>query len=65
MKSPDNQYSAEDERFLHMMDSHHKMGIEMCNDILRNSLNPEVVDLANQVIKSLYFQMQEIQKLMY
>ena len=41
------------------------MGIEMCNDILRNSLNPEVVDLANQVIKSLYFQMQEIQKLMY
>lgn len=41
------------------------MGIEMCNDILRNSSNPEVVDLANQVIKSLYFQMQEIQKLMY
>ena len=64
MKAEGNDYSAEDERFIHMMDSHHKMGIEMCNDVIRDSSNSDVVDVANNIIRSLYFQMQEIQKMM-
>jgi len=65
MNVGNNEHSAEDERFLHMIDGHHKMGIEMCNDVIRNSSNSDVVDVANNIIRLLYFQMQEIQKMMH
>ena len=64
MNLTNNEYSAEEERFLGMIESNHKIGIQMCNEFAKNSSNPDIADLANRTIQLLYFQMQEIQRLM-
>lgn len=53
-------FDAEELRFLHMLESHHKMGIEMANDALRMSSNQEIIDIARVTIQHLSSVLQEL-----
>jgi uncharacterized protein (DUF305 family) len=60
MQPNKDEYSAEELRFLAMLENHHKMGLDIANGILRSSPSPDIYELAVKTIQSLNYMMREI-----